>query len=77
MLQPGLRGKRLLQRQDGGVMSGALARPWSLSIRLEGLVLGQASFLGSVTVGSFFPRTIVSCYALEAMLLVAPSPICQ
>lgn len=60
-----------------GAVTGALACPWSLSIRLEGLVLGQASFLGSVTVVSFFPRTIVSCYALEAMLLVAPPPICQ
>lgn len=58
MLQAGLRGKRLLQWQDGGVMSrgavtGTLACPRSLSIRLEGLVLGQASFLGSVTVVSF------------------------
>lgn len=60
-----------------GAVTGALACPWSLSIRLEGLVLGQAPFLGSVTVVSFFPRTIVSCYTLEAMLLVAPPPICQ
>ena len=63
-----------------GAVTRVPACPWSLSlgsIRLEGLVLGQASFLGSVTIVSFSSCTIVSCYAVEAMSLVAPPPICQ
>lgn len=50
LLQPRLRVKRLLQRQDGGV----LTCPWSLLIGSAGLEgRSGTSFLGSVTMVSF------------------------